>query len=173
MGALQRTVHGVVGEEQEKGFVGVTIDKVDRFASERIGQIGRFVDRLAAAQNRIVGIVVGFVVMQVRAVGDVAEGASAGSSTRKRFTAQPGSGAEPRRRDKIMPLVYEAEKFVEAAALRVVNGGAAAMPFADVSGDITRLAKGVGQRGLGSGESVGRILILGSYRIELMPKTGP
>ena len=61
IGALQRAVHRIVGELEKEGLVVVAIDEIDRFAREGIGEVWCFGDGLATADNRVVGIVVGFV----------------------------------------------------------------------------------------------------------------
>ena len=63
--SLERAVDRVVGEVEKERFVVVTIDEVDRFASEGVGEVFGFLHRLAAADDGVVGIVVGFVAEKV------------------------------------------------------------------------------------------------------------
>ena len=63
--SLQRTVDGVVGEVKEKRAVVISVDEVNRFARQRVGQIFMLDDRLASSQDGIVGIVGRLVVSHV------------------------------------------------------------------------------------------------------------
>ena len=58
---LKRTVDRIVGEVEKKRFVVMTINEVDRFAGEGIGEIFGFFDRLTTADDGVVRVVVRFI----------------------------------------------------------------------------------------------------------------
>ena len=58
---LKRAMHCVVGEIQEEWFVVVTVNEVDGFTGQRIGQVFAFDNGLTTASDWIIGIVIGFV----------------------------------------------------------------------------------------------------------------
>ena len=58
-------MHRVVGNIEEEGLVVVSVDKVDGFARDSVGEVFLFLDRLTAAHDRVVGVVVGLVTPQV------------------------------------------------------------------------------------------------------------
>ena len=74
VGRLHRAMDGVVGEGEEEGLRAVPLDEIARLAGERVGEMRGLVFRLAATENRIVGVVVGFLVPEVRAPDHAAIG---------------------------------------------------------------------------------------------------
>ena len=60
--ALERTVDRVVREQEEEGLVVVARHKIDGLSGEGIGQVCLLRNRLPAAEDRVVRIVVGLVI---------------------------------------------------------------------------------------------------------------
>ena len=58
---LKGAVHRIVGNEQKEGFVRVSLNEIDGFAGDGIGEIFLFPNGLASPDDGVVGIVVRFV----------------------------------------------------------------------------------------------------------------
>ena len=83
---LQGTVDGVIGNEQEEWFVGMSVNEVYGLAGDGIGKVLFFLNGLASPHDRIVGIIVGFVA-QVSRVDHLSEPPYAFSSARQDFSS--------------------------------------------------------------------------------------
>ena len=117
----------------------MSVDEVDRFARPGVGKVLLLVIGLGAAEDGIVGIVVGLVVGEVCTVDDIAEATSTLSAAGEHFTAQHGGNILPGMGSEVVAFVSESKKFVEATAIGMVRCRATQMPFADDSGDIASI----------------------------------
>ena len=135
---LQRTVDGVVCQVQQKRSLLVTIDEVDGFAGECVGQVLPFVDGLPVAEDGVVGVVGRFVGAHVRGVNAFAVGTSPTAllAVGQRATAEHRRHALVRRGHEEMAFVQKTEELVEAAADRMVFRVSAQMPLADEGGRV-------------------------------------
>ncbi len=115
----------------------MAVDKVDGFARDGVGKVFLFLDRLTAAHDRVVGVVVRLVarpgMVDQLLLADPASFASAWN----RFASQHRGYALPWRRHEIVALVCKAEEFVETVPKRMIGRSAAQMPLADYASDVT------------------------------------
>ena len=169
---LQRTMHGVVSQVKQERFVVVSPDIIDRFTRQRVGQIFRFHHRLPTTHDRIVGVVVRFVISHMRRVDQA-------TFSDPTALAPTGQGLSPkhrrhtpvRRRYEIMSLVGETEKLIKPVSKRVKSRRSPLMPFADQARCVARGLEGFRDRGFLDRQAETRIFVLGSGRIEFVPKT--
>ena len=173
--SLKRAVDRVVGEEEKERFVVMTINEVDRFSSEGVGQVCRFFNRLPATDDRIVRVVIRLVtgprvIKQPLLPDPVLLSLLTLNSARQGFAAQQGSHAIVGWRDKVVPLVSEAEKLVEAVAKRMILGGPTLMPFPDEAGGIATVVQRLGDRDFPWRQAKAGFLIKCSGGIEFVAK---
>lgn len=83
VGRLKGAMHCVVRDVQEKGFVSMSVNEVNGLAGDGIGEVFLFLNGLATSDDRIVGIVVGFIASHMSRVDHFAESLPAFSSARK------------------------------------------------------------------------------------------
>ena len=171
--SLQRTVNGVVGQIQKEGPSGIAINKVDGFARERIGQVCRFLHRLAASINRIIGVVGRFVVAHVSRVDQLAVRADVASffTAGQRSPTQHGGNSVIRRRDEVVAFVQEAKEFVEAAPHGVILRRSTQMPFADQGCGVSNVVQHVGERLLIQRQPRVGVFVLIANRIKFIAKS--
>ena len=147
--------------------------KYRAFPRESIGQVLLFGDRLTSADDRVVRVVVGLVAFHVGGVGHLPKGPSAFASTRQGGSSKPRGYPLPGGRDKIVPLVKEAVKFVESTAVGMVMGRSPQVPLAQESRDVSRLLQFFRQRSLPDRKPHRGIFVLRAGGIIFMSEACP
>ena len=168
VGRLERRVDRVVGHVEEEGLAGVPLDEVARLAREGVGQVLGLVHGLAAAHQRVVGVVVGLLRAHMRGPDRAAVrgGPAALAAVGQAQAAEPGDAPVPGPLRVGVPLVEEAVELVEPAPQGVIGGGAAEVPLADRGGGVTGRAEVLRQRALAGGQAHLRV---GVHRADRVP----
>lgn len=125
----------------------MAIDKIDCLTGDGIREVFVFLHGLAASDDGVVGVVVGFICSHMIGVDEFTEFSAFGVTGWEDSFAKHGGGAVPWGRDEVMSFVGETEKFVEAMAEGMVGGGAAEVPFSDDAGGVSLIVEKLGEGG--------------------------
>lgn len=150
----------------------MALDEVDGFAREGVGEVFGFFDGLAAADDGVIGIVIGFVGAHVIGVDEFAEVGAAGVAGWEDFFAEHGGGAVPWWGDKVVAFVCEAEEFIEAMAEGVVGSGAAEVPFSDDAGGVSLVMEELGDSGFFFWEAEAGFFVSVAGGVEFVSEAG-
>ena len=160
--------------EEEGPLRSAAGDEIRGLARKGIGEVRRFLDRLAVAVERVVGVVVGLVAAEVIGVDETAIGRSPATvrAAREGFAPDPGRHALVGSGTVVAALVEKAVEFIVAAAQGMKGRGAAEVPFADEGGGVAGLvAEAVGEGLFGGGQADPGLLVAGTDGIELEAET--